>query len=124
MLQTASYEAEMPVDISEGADSYEVRAALPGIRPEDVDIQVAGEQLTIKAHRAEEPSQQGRTYHHHEILSGDYTRSFSLPTSVEADKAEARYENGILYLTLPKAESLRPKQIRLTAGDGNGHLLS
>jgi len=125
MLPTTSYDALMPVDIAETAEQFEVSAAVPGVRPDDVDISVVGDQLTIRAHRQEEPAQeQDCTYHHQEILSGDYSRTFSLPTIVEADRAEARYENGILHLTLPKAESVRPRQIKLTGTDGDGHMLN
>ena len=118
LMTTQDYEASFPVEVSQTDQEIEVKAALPGIRPEDVDITVANDVLTIKAQHKEETVQDSkRDYYRREIRYGSFHRSMNLPVSVDADKAEAHYENGVLTLRLPKAESLRPKQIRI---GGNG----
>jgi HSP20 family protein len=116
LLSTPEYQAAFPVDIWESGDNVEVKAALPGIYPDDVDITVVGEMLTIKARHATSEEDSRRSYYVHEVPYGEFQRTFSLPFEVEADKAEARYEHGMLYLTLPKAESVRPRQIKVGAG--------
>ena len=122
-LRDGEYQAGFPIDIWETPDSVEVRAALPGFRPEQVDITVVNDALTIKAEQHEEPEAQQRRYYSREITLGSLNRTLSLPASVESDKSEARFENGMLQLRLPKAESVRPKQIKISAG-GDGHLLN
>jgi len=116
LLSAAESQATFPVDIWEDGDAVEVAAALPGIYPDDVDITVVGDTLTIKAQHAATEEQSQRSYYVHEVPYGSWHRSFTLPVMVEPDKAEARYEHGMLYLTLPKAESVRPRQIRIGAG--------
>jgi HSP20 family protein len=116
LLSAPDYQAAFPVDIWETGDAVEVSAALPGVYPDDVDITVVGDTLTIKAeHKASEEDAR-RTYYAHEIANGSWQRAFSLPVTVQADKADARYENGMLHLTLPKAESVKPRQIKIGAG--------
>ena len=96
-----------------------MKAALPGVSPEKVDISVANDVLTIKAEHREEVEDKRREYYRREIRYGAFNRSLSLPVSVEADRAEARFENGVLHLRLPKAEALRPKQIKIAANGGS-----
>src|SRR3954447_7031653 len=118
LLSSPEYQAAFPVDIWESGDAVEVKAALPGIYPDDVDITVVGDTMTIKAHHAASEEESRRTYYVHEVpYGGEWQRTFSLPVTVEPDKAEARYEHGMLFLTLPKAESVRPRQIKI----GSGH---
>lgn len=113
LLTAADYETAFPLEVSETDQEIEVKAALPGVRPEDVDISVANDVLTIKAEHREEKEEKKREYHRREIRYGAYQRSLSLPVSVDADKAEATFENGMLHLRLPKAEAVRPKQIKI-----------
>ena len=123
-LNPQEYQASFPVEIWETDDVVGVRAALPGIRPEDVDISIVGDTVAIKAQRPAEEQENG-TYYIREIQYGSYQRTFTLPAGVEADKAEASYENGLLDLKLPKAESVRPKQIKIGTGNGNnGNVLT
>ena len=125
LISPQEYQAAFPVDIWETGEAVEVKAALPGIYPDDVDITVVGDTLTIKAQHTRSEEQGQRNYYVHEVPYGAWQRTFTLPISVEADKADARYEHGMLYLTLPKAESARPKQIKVSAGQSTeGHLLS
>jgi HSP20 family protein len=120
LLPSSTFQAAFPVEVWETDEAVEVRAALPGVRPEDVDISVLEDVLTIKAEHREDAAADKRTYHRREISYGTYTRSLYLPVSVDVDKAEARYENGVLQLTLPKAESVRAKHIRVAAPAGDG----
>jgi HSP20 family protein len=116
----AQYESSFPIEVSETEHDVEVKAALPGIRPEDVDISVANDVLTIKAEHQEQTEETKREFYRREIRYGAFHRALTLPMSVDADKAEAHYENGVLHLRLPKAEALRPKQIKVTGNGGGG----
>ena len=113
-LATQNNQAAFPVDLWETDDAIEILAQVPGVRPEDVDIAVTSDVLTIKAEHPQDQSATNRSYLRQEIPYGSSTRSFNLPMAVEPDKAEARYEYGMLYLRLPKAESVRPRQIKVT----------
>jgi HSP20 family protein len=116
VVRSGDYERGFAIEVSETEDAVEVKAALPGLKPEDVDITVANDVLTIKAEHKEETEETKKEYYRREIRYGAYHRSLALPVSVDADKADARFENGMLHLKLPKAEALRPKQIKI-AGD-------
>jgi HSP20 family protein len=107
------HESTFPVEVGESEQEIEVKAALPGMRPEDVDISIANDVLTIKGEHKDVTEDKGHEYYRREIRYGSFHRSLSLPVSVDADKAEASFENGMLVLRLPKAEALRPKQIRI-----------
>jgi HSP20 family protein len=90
-----------------------VKAAIPGVKPEEVDISITGDTLTIKGERKEEKEVKEEDYFLKEHVYGSYNRTVILPTPVQADKAEAVFENGILTLTLPKKEEVKPKQIKI-----------
>lgn len=107
------FEAAFPVEVAETEGEIEVKAALPGVKPEEVDITVQNDVLTIKAEHKDTTEEKKRDFYRREIRYGAFHRSMTLPVSVDSDKAEAKYENGILSLTLPKAEALRPKQIKV-----------
>ncbi len=105
------------LDIAESADQYEVRAALPGVKPEDVQITVQGDNLTIRGEvKGEEERKTDQNWLARERVTGTFYRSISLPLPVSAEKAQAHFEHGILYLTLPKAEEAKPKEIRIDGG--------
>ncbi|HET9199687.1 MAG TPA: Hsp20/alpha crystallin family protein [Dehalococcoidia bacterium] len=108
-------EAYFPIDLSENADEVTVRAQLPGIRPEDVDISVDGSVLTIKGQSQEETASEGENWHRREIRRGAFARSFTLPADVDADNAEAGFDHGVLTLRLPKREEAKPKRIAIKA---------
>ena len=114
------YETTFPVEVSETDTDIEVKASLPGVKPEEVDITVANDVLTIKAEHQDTSEEKKRDYYRREIRYGSLHRSMTLPVSVDADKAEAVFENGELHLKLPKAEALRPKQIKI-ASTANGN---
>lgn len=105
------------LDVLENNDSYVVKAALPGWKPENVDITFENGTLTLKGEVKEEQEQndENTRWHRREIRRASFARSLTLPTEVEPDKANAEFVNGVLTLTLPKAEVVKPKQIKITA---------
>ncbi len=103
----------VPIDMYQTENEIVVKSPLPGIKPEDVDISVSEGTLTIKVEHKEEKEINEKDYFHREIRYGELSRSVNLPMDVMADKAEAQFENGVLTLTLPKAEQAKPKQIKV-----------
>jgi HSP20 family protein len=108
------------IDVAENSDAYVIKAALPGWKPENVDITFEGGTLTLKGEVNEDSNGDadrngGTTWHRREIRRHSFVRSVTLPADVEVDKAKAEFENGVLTLTLPKAEVVKPKQIKITA---------
>ena len=101
----------LALDMVQTDNDVTVMANLPGIKPEDISISVAGDILTIRGEVKTEKVDNNATYHLHERRQGSYSRSVQLPVPVVADKAKAEFEHGILKLTLPKAEEIKPKQI-------------
>ena len=107
----------IPVDVIERDDSFEVRAQVPGVKPEDVEVTVQGERVTIRAEVRAVEEQRGDTWLMREHRAGTTQRSITLPGTVSSDAAEARIENGVLSLRLPKAHSAQARRIAVsTAG--------
>jgi HSP20 family protein len=105
----------LPLDVTTDADHLTIEAALPGIRPEDVDITVENGTVTISGKTTEERKAEEGSYVLQEIRRGSFSRSVTLPTGLEPDKANATFENGILRLEIPKAEQVKPRQIKISA---------
>jgi len=105
------------VDIQEQEDAYTLRVALPGVRQDDVNIEIRGNQVVINGHVREEQERERGNYLLRERRVGQFYRTFTLPSEVNADQAEATYANGILSLRLPKSETKRTRQIPIRAGD-------
>ena len=103
------------LDMFETENDVVIRAALPGMKAEDVDINVTGELLTIKGETQEKSEVEEKSYHLREHRWGRFERSVALPTMVLSDKAKAEFEDGILTITLPKAEEVKPKSITVKA---------
>jgi HSP20 family protein len=103
------------MDVEETPEGYTVKAALAGWKPEDVDITFENGQLTLKGEWNQENEQKDdkTKWHHKEIRYNSFQRTVGLPIEIEADKAKANFENGMLTLTLPKAEVVKPKQIKI-----------
>jgi HSP20 family protein len=108
-------EHPLALDVRTTEDAYEIDAALPGVKPEDVDISVLGETLTITARTQGEESREDEGYSYREIRRGSFSRTVTMPTSVKADEATATFENGMLHLSIPKAEEAKPRQIQIKA---------
>jgi HSP20 family protein len=107
-------EGYVPLDLYETDDAVVARATLPGVKPEDLEITVSGDTLTIRGERQHEEKEKKQNYYRQESWHGTFARSVALPTQVNADRAEAVFENGVLKLTIPKAESAKPKTIKVT----------
>jgi HSP20 family protein len=106
----------MSVDVYDQDDRIMVEASLPGVKPEDVDIRVEGNVLTIKAERKQEKDISEDRYTYKERSYGMMQRTLTLPSAVKPEAAEATMENGELKLSLPKAEEARGRRIQVKAG--------
>jgi len=113
-------EAVLPLDVSSTPDSLVVEAALPGVEPDDVEITVEAGTLTISGSYKSERSEGEGDYLVRELRRGSFSRAVALPEGLEADKAEATFENGMLRLRIPKAEQVKPRQIRISPTAGGG----
>lgn len=92
-------------------DGIVVTAELPGMNPADLDISVVGDILTLTGARNADEMPEGAKYHRRERNFGKFSRTFQLPFTVEVDKVEAVFKNGVLHLSLPRAEAEKPKKI-------------
>ncbi len=101
------------VNLTEDKDRYHVRAELPGIKAEALDIQVTGKNLTISGERTIAPDVEGARYHRREREGGKFSRVIGLPGDVDSEKVEARLANGILTVSVAKAEAAKPRQIKI-----------
>jgi HSP20 family protein len=101
------------VDIAETDENVVVTAELPGVNQDNVNITVVNDVLTLKGKKKEEKEIKKENYHRIERSYGSFQRSVSLPTGVQADKAKATYKDGILTITIPKAEETKPKSIKI-----------
>jgi len=99
------------VDIQETDDNYTVRAELPGMKLEDIKITLHDNQLTIRGEKRREEEQKGTTYHRVERVYGTFERSFTLGHLVDNDRIEAHYKDGVLHLSIPKAEQAKAREI-------------
>ncbi|RJQ43161.1 MAG: Hsp20/alpha crystallin family protein [Anaerolineaceae bacterium] len=103
------------LDMYQTENEVVIEASIPGVDPEDINISVAGEVLTIKGEVKEEKETKNADYHIKERRYGSFSRSITLPTQILTEKANADFKNGILKLTLPKAEEVKPKTITVKA---------
>ena len=105
----------LALDVAENDNNYTIKASVPGINPDDIDITLTDNVLTIKGEFKEENTVEEEKCHLRERRSGSFGRSVTLPVSVNADAVEANYDNGVLTLTIPKAEEVKPKRISIKA---------
>jgi HSP20 family protein len=113
MMFTTTEERNLQLDVLDEQDSYVVRASLPGLKPEDVQINLQGDTLSIRGQAPQAAEEKGQTYLLRERPQVSYARSITLPGPVDADGASAQFEHGVLTLTLPKAEAARPRTIKI-----------
>lgn len=105
----------LPLDIAETEDAYTVVASIPGINPDDIEITLEDDVLTIKGETTSESDEENTRYHLRERHFGTFSRSLRFPVAVNGDAVAANYANGVLTLTVPKAEEVKPKRIAVTA---------
>ena len=103
------------IDMYQTDNDVVVKAALPGFKADDVQINVTGDVLSIRGEMKHEEEQKDKAWHLREHRWGSFERSISLPTDVVSEKAQADFDNGILTITLPKAEEVKPKTITVKA---------
>ncbi len=101
------------VDIFERGEETVVRAELPDVRKEDLDLKVENNVLTLRGEKRRDETVKQENYHRSERHYGSFTRSFKLPSTVDTSRIQARYENGVLEIVVPKAEEAKPKQIEV-----------
>lgn len=101
------------VNLTEDAENFHIRAELPGVASEDLDIQATGKSVTIAGKR-KIPVEEGARYHRRERDAGSFSRGLNLPSDIDADKVTARMANGILSITIPKSEAVKPRRISIT----------
>jgi HSP20 family protein len=101
------------MDIEETKNDIIVKAEIPGMKKDDIKIQISGDMLTISGERKHEEETKDKTYHRIERMYGQFQRVLRLPTEVQSGKTKAAYENGLLTITVPKAEEVKPKEIAI-----------
>ncbi len=100
-------------DVSEDENNLTFKVDMPGIEPDDIDIQARAGTLTVRTERSSEKEEKKKTYHRVERSYGGFCRSFQLPSSVDPSKVEAKYENGVLMMNVPKTEESKAKKIKI-----------
>ena len=103
----------LPLDIYETGDSVIVKATVPGVKPEDIDVTITGDLLTIKSEIQEEEQVEERNYLRQERRYGSSCRQVTLPAGLDTDQVKASFEHGVLTLELPKLEAIKPKTVKV-----------
>jgi HSP20 family protein len=104
------------VDVSETDAAIVVRAELPGMSQDDIELNLQDNVLTLKGEKKQETKEQKENYHRTECCFGSFSRSFSLPATVKQEDIQATFKDGVLEISLPKAEEAKAKKIAITAG--------
>jgi len=112
---TPTSAASLAIDMYETRDEVVVKAALPGIKPEEVEVSITGNTLTIKGESSQENETKEKDHIRKARRFGSFTRSVTLPSGLKPDKAEATFEDGVLTLKVPKSEEVKPKTIKVKA---------
>ena len=105
------------LDVVENPDEFVVKASLPGVKPEDVEVTFSENTLTIKGESRHKEDKEEARYHLRERRYGSFSRSLSLPRGVQGDAIEASYDAGVLTLRLPKSEEVKPKRIAIHSAE-------
>jgi HSP20 family protein len=109
-----SYAGVFPLtNVTEDKDKYYVRAELPGVKTEDLDISVTGNTLSLSGERKIPEENKSASYHRREREAGKFSRVVSIPETIDSNKVEAHFSDGVLTIVLPKAEAAKPKQISI-----------
>jgi HSP20 family protein len=103
------------LDVRETDSDVVVDLDVPGLRPEELDVSVAGGTLTIRGERKSEREEKGASYHVRERSRGSFRRAVTLPPGVDVDKASSKFEGGVLTITLPKTEQAKSRKIKIKA---------
>src|SRR4051812_36037730 len=116
---TVATDSTLAVDVYETDSEVVLKMPVAGIKPDDLDITVTGDTVTVRGETRQEESDQDnkRNYYYKEVRYGSFARSVTLPAPVKSDKAQAKTEHGVLTLSLPKAEEAKPKSIKVTSAE-------
>jgi HSP20 family protein len=104
-----------PMNVTQDDDAFYLRAEVPGMKPADISISALRNRVSVSGQREIPREHERVSYHRKERAEGSFDRTVTLPTEIDAEKVEARYADGILTLTLPKAEQTKPRQITVRA---------
>ena len=107
-----------PVDLYDNQDALELQAVLPGVKPDDIDISVTGNTVSIRAESRAEQEVKRRGALLQERTFGTMVRSFTVPTQIDAEQVEATFEDGVLKVRLPKSDAVRPRKISVQGSKG------
>jgi HSP20 family protein len=103
------------IDVVEKDDKFLVKVELPGVKEEDVDVSVSGDMLTISGEKREESEEKKKGYYYSESSYGSFSRSVTVPSSVDTNKIAADFDKGVLEITLPKTPEVKAKKIKVAA---------
>jgi HSP20 family protein len=101
------------INLTEDADKFYIRAELPGVKTNDIEMQATAKNLSIAGERKIETENEGVRYHRREREAGKFSRIISMPTEIDPDRIEAKMQDGILTIHVPKAEAVKPRQITI-----------
>jgi len=101
------------IDVVSKPEAFVVKAALPGVQPEDIETTITGNTLTVHGKFREEENREEEGYLYRELSRGEFRRSVGLPTDITSEGAEATFKEGILTLTIPKVKPIKPRQIKV-----------
>jgi HSP20 family protein len=108
----------LPVDIREVDNAYEIKAQVPGFAPEEIDLTVTGNVLTISARHKDEREKNERGYIRREVVEGNFVRQIALPNDAKLDTIKAEFENGELRVEVPRAQQPQPRKVQVQGRDG------
>ena len=103
------------IDVAESETHFEVMVDLPGLKPEEVHVELKEGDLWISGKREEKKEEKGKTYHRVERHHGEFRRVLPLPSTIDADQIDAKFESGVLKITIPKTEESKAKHIEVTS---------
>ena len=109
----ASRRGDLAIDVYETKDNVVVKASLPGVKPEEIDVTITGNTLTLRGESKEENEVKEENFIRKERRYGSFSRSVTLPDGLKSDQADASFENGMLTLKIPKSEESKPKSIKV-----------
>jgi len=102
-----------PINLTEDADKFYIRAELPGVTSDDIDIQATAKNLAISGERRIEAENEGVRYHRREREAGKFSRVLAIPSEIDPDRIEAKIQDGVLTVYVPKAEAVKPRKITI-----------
>lgn len=103
----------MPIELTDAGKEYDIRAELPGVKKEDLDIDIESDYLKINAKKVEEKNEEGKNFKHSEFNYGEFSRVIELPEEIDIDKTEAKLENGVLKIMAPKLNKEKTQNKKL-----------